>query len=442
LTASADHSRRPKVLVSAYACEPGTGSEPGAGWEFVRSVSRFADLWVLTRRNNGNRIEAALAQDPTLRIHPVYVDLPRWVAFWKKKQRGIRLYYYLWQLRAYFVARRLNRRVRFDLAHHVTFGIYWMPSFLALMRLPFVWGPLGGGESAPRPFWGSFSFRGRAYEVLRDLARALARVDPFIRFTARRATLALATTPESESSIRRLGCERVLVFPQAGLGGEEIGRLGLLAIRREKPFRVLSLGRLLHWKGFELGLRAFALLHERFPDSEYWLIGEGPERARLARLALKLGVAKHVTFWGSVSRSTALDKLAACDVLVHPSLHDSSPAVCVEAMAAGRPVVCLNLGGPAVQVTKETGIRVSAQGVDQAIQDLAAAFLDLAQHQDFRVSLGEAAREHVMAHFDWDKKALQISEIYERLARMDLIGSPVAPTALDPQPILESRSHR
>ena len=46
-----------KLLISAYACEPGLGSEPGAGWNCVRQAARFHEVWVLTRENNREPIE-------------------------------------------------------------------------------------------------------------------------------------------------------------------------------------------------------------------------------------------------------------------------------------------------------------------------------------------------------------------------------------------------
>ena len=49
-----------KILVSAYACEPGKGSEPGAGWLWARAAARRHEVWVLTRANNREAIEAAL----------------------------------------------------------------------------------------------------------------------------------------------------------------------------------------------------------------------------------------------------------------------------------------------------------------------------------------------------------------------------------------------
>ncbi|MGB2889494.1 MAG: hypothetical protein WBC04_17505, partial [Candidatus Acidiferrales bacterium] len=94
-----------KVLVSAYACEPKKGSEAGAGWNWVCQISRFEECWVITRLNNRDAIDRALAGSPMPRVHFVYYDLPQWARFWKKGQRGTRAYYYLWQIGAYRLAK-------------------------------------------------------------------------------------------------------------------------------------------------------------------------------------------------------------------------------------------------------------------------------------------------------------------------------------------------
>ena len=109
------------------------------------------------------------------------------------------------------------------------------------------------------------------------------------------------------------------------------------------------------WKGFHLGLQAFA--RTQHPDTEYWIVGAGPAERSLKALAHRLGIADRVLFLGHQPRSEVLQIVQQCDVLVHPSLHESGGAVCAEAMAAGRPVICLDLGGPGLQVTAETGIR-------------------------------------------------------------------------------------
>jgi glycosyltransferase involved in cell wall biosynthesis len=407
---------RRRVLISANACEPGRGSEPGVGWSWVHLIARCADeVWVITRANNRDAIERALAKEPLRNVRWVYFDLPRWARFWKKGQRGVHLYYYLWQIGAYRIGKRLHRQGGFDLVHHVTFCNYWLPSFLAQLPARFVWGPVGGGESAPRTFYRTFSWRGRLYEYARDLARCLGELDPFTRTTARTATLVLTTTKESERRVVRMGARNVLVVPQVALSEEEIGVLSRIPLREGNPFRLLSLGRLLHWKGFHLGLEAFARLAQEHPQTEYWIVGDGPERRNLERLAVKLGVRDRVRFFGALPRGEALEKLALCDVLVHPSLHDSGGWVCVEAMAAGRPVICLDLGGPALQVTEETGFKVPAHSPEQAVQDMAEAMRRLARDVDLRRRMGEAARRRVQEEFSWRRRGLQIREMYRKV---------------------------
>jgi glycosyltransferase involved in cell wall biosynthesis len=404
-----------RILISAYACEPERGSEPGVGWNRAQQMGRYHEVWVITRANNRAPIEKSLAKEPLPNVHWVYFDLPRWARFWKKRQRGVHLYYYLWQIGAYFVVRKLHRRVGFNLVHHVTFVNYWMSSFMALLPVPFVWGPVGGGESAPRSFWRSFSLRGKTYELLRGLVRFLAEFDPFVKQAARRATVGIATTEESAMRLRRLGCRKVMVLSSVGLARDEIVRLGGLVARQSNPFRLVSIGNLLHWKGFELSLRSFARFESRFPATEYWIIGDGPERKRLEKLAHNLGLAAKVRFWGTIPRDEVLEKLADCDVLVHPSLHDSGSWVCLEAMAAGRPVVCLDLGGPALLVTEDSGVKVPATSPEQVVSDLAAAFYKLAYSPELRARLSLGARERVEEHFDWAGKGYWLSELYRQV---------------------------
>jgi glycosyltransferase involved in cell wall biosynthesis len=401
-----------KVLVSAYACEPGRGSEPGVGWNRVRQIARFHDVWVITRSKNRAVIEEALAKEPMPNVSWVYFDFPLWARFWKKGRRGIHLYYYLWQIGMYFAVRRLHRRVQFDLAHHVTFVNYSRPTLLPLLRVPFVWGPVGGGESAPLSFWCAFGMRGRIYEILRHCARKLGEFDPFVRLAARRATIALATTNQTEQRLRALGCQNVQITSEAGLPEEEIHELMAFPIRQCTPFRVLSLGNLLHLKGFELGLQAFARFHARFPQSEYCLVGDGPERKRLELMTRRLGLDGAVIFCGEVPRRQVFARLAESDVLLFPSLHDSGGWVCLEAMAAGRPVICLDLGGPGLQVTPETGIKVPAISPKQVVDDLAGAMCELAEDSDRRSGLGHAGRRRVQEVFSWEKKGEWMTHLY------------------------------
>jgi len=142
-------SKKLKVLVSAYACEPDKGSELGVGWNWAKQIARFHEVWVITRANNREPIEKELQKNPISNLNFIYVDLLKWLSFWKSGQRGIYSYYYFWQLKVLVKGLQLHRKVKFDLAHHITFGNCWMPATLSLMPIPFVWGPIGGAQKAP-----------------------------------------------------------------------------------------------------------------------------------------------------------------------------------------------------------------------------------------------------------------------------------------------------
>ncbi len=406
---------RHKVLISAYACEPGRGSEPGVGWNLAREMAKFHDLWVITRAINREVIEEELAKNPVQGLHFIYFDLPKWFRTWENVRYGVQIYYYIWQLGIYPLAKRVHCKVGFSIAHHITFVRYWTPSLLALLPIPFLWGPIGGGESAPKTFRKNFSAEGQRYERLRDLARWLGERDPLVKLTARKCKMALVTTRETYEQVLSLRATCIRVLGACALGEQEIDSLKEMFRQKSTPIRFISMGRLLHWKGFHLGLRAFDQSGLR--NSEYWVIGDGPERRRLKGIAYSLNVESRVKFWGNLSRNEALAKLGQSSILIHPSLHDSGGFVCLEAMAAGKPVICLDLGGPAVLVTEETGFKIQAHNPQQVVDDIAEAMKKLAASESLRKQMGYAGQKQVKDVFSWHVKANEFNRIYEKMAK-------------------------
>ncbi|GAB4348826.1 MAG: hypothetical protein OHK0047_42910 [Leptolyngbyaceae cyanobacterium] len=415
-----------KVLISAYACEPGKGSEPGVGWNTVQAIAQHHQIWVLTSSVHRPQIEAELAARPIPNLHFVYFDPFGWVYDWSKEGKrslwDIHLHYFFWQVLAYFVAKPLHREIHFDLVHHVTYVKFSSPSFLSLLPIPFLWGPVGGGEATPDAFWKKLTLKAKVFEFLRDQGRHLGELDPFVALTARRSQLAWATTEDTARCLRRVGAKNIQVLSQLGLNEEEFKLLTSYATTQPTSVRFISIGRLLHWKGFHLGLQAFAQA-DLPPDAEFWIIGEGPELPSLQALTQTLGIIKSVKFWNRLPRQETLERLGECFALVHPSLHDSGGFVCLEAMAAGCPVICLDLGGPGVQVTAETGFKVKAQTPEQAIRDMASAMTQLAQQPELRNRMGQAGQQRVWENFSWQGKAEIFSQTYQAIATQQVPSS-------------------
>lgn len=402
-----------KILLSVYACRPDKGSEPGVGWNMAKELAQHHQVWAITREDNRAAIEAELSSHPIDNLTVLYNDLPAWARWWKTEHRGVHLHHYLWQIGAFFSARRLHQTVAFDLIHHVTYGRYSAPSFLSMLPVPFIFGPVGGGESAPSPFWQDFNFKNKQYEILRNVARWTGEHDPFVQATIKRSQVAIVATPETSERLERLGARRIeLICGQTGINQEELMKLGQLPpVSGDRQIRFISIGRLIHWKGFHLGLRAFAAAN--LEKSEYWVIGDGAERRHLETLVQQLGIGEKVRFFGNLPREKTLQKLGECDVLVHPSLHDFSPTVCLEGMAAGRPVICLNLGGPATQITDKTGFRVAANTPEQAVGDMAGVMRELAGDPQLRAQMGAAGQQRVSELYSWSSKGDFLNQLYQ-----------------------------
>jgi glycosyltransferase involved in cell wall biosynthesis len=406
--------RRLRVLMSAYACEPGKGSEPGVGWNLARAMAKRHDVWVLTRANNRVVIEAELEERPVPNLHFLYYDLPRWGRWWKRGGRGVQAYYYLWQLGAARVARLAHEKLNFDIAHHVTFVKYWAPAAAGFAGIPFVWGPVGGGESMPRSFLYGLSRRSKIHEWARLVARRLSEFDPWVRTTARRAKIAVGTTPETVGKIRKITRCPLMELSQVAITSEEWSCAEThRRIHKDDGSVFLSAGNLLGLKGYHLAIRAFA--QADLPDARYVILGGGPEKGNLKALAKELGVQDRVEIVGSVPRPEVLERLRTADIFLHPSLHDSGGLATLEAMAAGLPVICLDIGGPAVQVNSKVGRKIAAINPDQAVDDLSKAMRELALDLDLRGRLGKAARQHVALEFTWESKVDKLSQVYEQV---------------------------
>ena len=403
--------RKLKVLVSAYACEPGKGSEPGVGWNWVKQIAKYHDVWVLTRANNRRAIEANPEKHPLPNIQFCYVDLPKWLRFWKRGQRGIYLYYYLWQLKAYIQGIRLHHIVGFDLVHHITFGNCWMPVPISLLPIPFVWGPIGGAQKPPSSLTRHFRLRNRVYELCRNIGQLLFRLDPFYWLTVKKSKVILACNKDTVKFFPQKYSNKIMLMPQMGVLLAEVPEE--CATEEENDFTILSVGRLIHWKGFSLAINAFAIFQPKCPNSKLIIVGEGKERKHLQRLVEKNGLQGKVFFAGQQPLHQVMKYMAKCKIFLFPSLHDGNPKVVLEAFASGKPVICLDLGGPGEMVTDQCGIKVKATTPDQVIYDLAGALERVACDATLRRKLGKNARRRAEKIYDWDRKGEQIERLYE-----------------------------
>lgn len=372
-----------RILLSAYACEPHTGSDPGIGWNWAMTLNELGhDVWVITRANNQPAIEAGLAgakQPEKLRF--VYIDLDGILRKWKKKKGAIYLYYFLWQIKAANTAKALHRKVMFDLVHHVTLSGFRQPSFMGGLGVPFIFGPVGGGEAAPRRLRKGLGTRGQVMDLVRDLSNAFVRIDPFMQYTFNTAEKIWVTSPQTRKAIPQKYKNKVATTLSIGMDG---------TVSRHRPcsgttrLQLVFAGRLIYWKGMHIGLSAISKLIKMNIDVRLTIAGDGPEQNEWQRLARSHGLDAHVNWVGKLSQKALFDLYDRADLMLFPSLHDSGGMVVLEAFARGLPVVCLDLGGPGIMVDKNCGrkIRTSGRSTEQVADALARAVAELAVNRE------------------------------------------------------------
>ena len=405
-----------RVLVSAYACNPLATEEsfPGEailGWNIVRQLSRFHDVTVLTRSYNREALEHAL-KERGVDVTCHYVALPRAFSPLLRHYLGFSLYYLFWQIKSFGLARRLVRERRFDVFHQVTFANDWMPSFIGgYLRMPFIWGPLGGAHRTPPALLAELGPRFRRKELVREVLKDLWRATPFRRRGLKRAETILVCNRETETALAAVR-SKLRFFPVNGINAAELPPAQETDSRSGRGFRVLFAGRLDPIKGLKLGVRAFAKFSLSDPRATFEIIGSGEAETEVRELIRRLGLEDRIHLIPWMARTELMRRFESCDVLLFPSFRDGGGAVVVEAMACARPVICLDTGGPAFHVQGPWGIKVPPADPNAVVDGLAAALARLAGDRALRESMGRAGRERVLSFYLWDTLGDRLAEIY------------------------------
>ena len=233
-----------------------------------------------------------------------------------------------------------------------------------------------------------------------------------VRRAFARARLVLANSEGVEAATRTLGARRTRVvhlgtdLPPAGALADPAGR---------EPPLLVSVAHLVARKRHADVLRAMAVLRDRHPSLRYRVIGDGPERGVLERLAAELGLADSVEFDGQLAHAEALRRAREGSLFVLPSVDEAFGVAYVEAMAGAVPAIgCRGEPGPEEIAAQGPGLRLVPPADPEA---LAAEIDQLVTEPDWRRELGMAARATVEAAFTWERCGRATVQAYEDALR-------------------------
>jgi len=276
-------------------------------------------------------------------------------------------------------------------------------SFLRNGPVPFVIGPISGGL----PWPGGFTQAERQKEWFAGLRNAY-RFLPFARSTYRHAAAIIAGASQTYAEFAPYH-EKLFFLLENGVSRSLCSDTRRISDPNRK-LKLVFVGGLVPIKACDVALRAVAPLLRK-DVAEFTVVGDGPERERLEKLAKSLGIEKAVSFRGWVTHGEAQQELRRSDVLVFPSIRDNSPAVVFEALAAGAVPVVVDFGGPGDTVQPEVGYKVPLSNESELVSQMEEILSCLEQDRNLLNRLRQQGISYARERLTWEAKAQTLTTI-------------------------------
>jgi glycosyltransferase involved in cell wall biosynthesis len=407
-----------RLLLSAYACRPNAGSEPGVGWNWATHLAaRGIEVHVLVAKRNQEAIEAGLRDHPVRNLHFTYVTVPY---EWAKKNEA--LHYICWQVAALHTARELASKFEFHLAHHVTYASVHVPTQLWRLGIPVVFGPVGGGQTAPRSMLSYFGTEKSKEQLRSSLTKAL-RFSPLHRRWLRRMRFVFAANRDTLDIAQSLGCKNASLMCDTAIPSEYFAEGPRHFKQTNGALKLLWVGRMLTRKALPLALDA---LKEVQQNVTLTIAGDGIDPRTVHQMIHERNLQRRVFWKGSrLTWSELREAYAEHDALLFTSLRDSFGSQLLEAMAMGLPIITLDLHGAHDWLPDVASLEVSVGCPEETVRNLVSAIEEYASlSPQSRDQMSKDAWNFAKMH-TWSVRA----ELCERLYREILSGAPVVERA-------------
>lgn len=403
------------ILTTAYAVNPYKGSEDGMGWNFIYQIARFQKVIAITRKNNRNAIEKYMQEHPSKNyqnIQFIYFDLPYWMRFWKRGGKGAMLYYWMWQRGIVSFIRQ--QKLKYDIVHNLNFHNDWTPSHLWKLQKPFVWGPIGHHPKISKEFIKDYPSKYIWKEKLTwTIKNYFWKYSRNLRKTIQHTDMVLGMNSEV-ASVLNLGDKNFQLMPSVACE-DNAYQLN----KSNEKFTVLSVGRLVPLKGFDLTIKAFAKFLMNLPNNqkencELLIVGKGREKAFYEELCEREGVEKYVQFIDWLPRQELMKLYQDASIFLFPS-HEGAGMVVAEALSFGLPVICLDNSGPGEFIDKDCGIAIQSKNYEDVVTKLGTSIHLLYQNPKKQKLMRLKACLRFEEKFHWDRRGESLNKIYQEL---------------------------
>lgn len=402
---------RLKVLLGCYACDPGYGSEPGMGWNFVSNIARHHDVHAIVEKGEFEETLTRFAAEHPEAVQNItfhFVPRSHHNTLRKVWPPSYYWFYRAWHRKAYKLALELDKKENFDIVHQVTISGFREPGFLWKLGKPFIWGPLGGFTDTPWCLLRCLGFGGAIHFGIRNIINGVQkRWGRSARAAARHSAAILTSTTKAVEEIRRFWGREAVLMNEVGL---ETGHQQACSPPHKNgtPLRICWAGEHIPRKALDLLLQALPHCKEKM---ELHVLSKGPRMEAWKKLTRKLGLDDIVTFHGFVPREEAFRIMSSSHVFCITSVREDTSTVVFEAFRYGLPIIALDHCGFSTVIDETCGIKIPIQSHTQVISDYAHHLDFLASHEveRQRLSAGAQSRCHL---FTWENKMDTLNTLY------------------------------
>ena len=405
-----------KILISAYACSPYHGSEPGMGWNFILGLSKYHEIHVITEKLKWkSNIERYFNGNPPKNLNFYFIEKRRNKKFRKIWPPSYYFYYRLWQKEAYNLGKALNLEHNFDIIHQLNMVGYREPGYLWEIDKPFVWGPIGGLENTPWRYLPTLGFQGLVHYLGRNIYNLFQRNFSLrVRRAIRRSNSSIiAATPGNKNLIKQIWDIDSHLICEVGNVADKAELNLNFRLELNEPFRIIWSGQ--HIPGKNLPLLLNAVKNLSF-DFELHILGDGIMQQKWQKIAKKFSIEEKCKWHGWLNRDIAISVMHKGHVLCITSLCDLTSTITLEALSVGLPIICLDHLGFSEVVNEKCGIKIPLESPISCTSKISNALELLEKDEMYRrkLSIGAFKRSQ---EYDWDSKIKKINKIYFELLK-------------------------
>lgn len=404
------------ILINAYACSPGMGSEPGMAWNWCINLAKYCELHIITEGEFRDKIEAVLPELPQGKnMHFYYNPVSDKVRkmCWNQGDWRFYRYYRKWQWKTYLIAKEICEQTHIDILHQLNMIGFREPGYIwKIENIPFVWGPIGGLKLFPLAYLRGAGWKLNVFNRVKNIISILqlkhsSRVDKALKHSK----ILISSIPDSYRMIKEYKGLESVIIPETGCYERNDGRRS--AEKGTNPkMKMLWVGKFDFRKQLGLAIRTIAEIKDL--NIELVICGGGNEgqKQHYIQLAENLGVSKLIRWKGNVDNSEVLREMQGADLFFFTSVSDDTSTVVMEAISNGLPVLCFDACGFGYVVNDTVGVKIPLSNPDQSVREFAEKIKYLYAHRDevHRLSIGCKQRQ---SELSWDSKARRMVELYK-----------------------------